>query len=296
MRYSDISETDYLNLYVPNAENPPLIVLVHGGGFVLNDLESRQAQLFYQYFRDRGYACATVNYRLAQEAPFPAAVQDVKAAVRFLRANAAQYGYNADRIAIWGESAGGYLATMAAVTNDDEFNDLPFIGEDALASPVSARISVLLDDYGAVQLETRQERIAAFDQLGIPAIVVKIAAGWLDDTLKGTPYDTVEDYWIGRDIASLSPEERNPFTPGWYVQKNLAGRDDLHVLIRHGDADITVPMTQSLGLYEQLCLAMGGDHVRLSLVHNCGHAGEKLFGDECMDQVKAFLDAALARG
>ena len=138
VQYADVSESDYLNLYVPDGvENPRLIVAVHGGGFVLNDCESRQAQLFYQYFRDHGYAVATVNYRLAKEAVFPAAVQDVKAAVRFLKANAEKYCYNADKVAIWGESAGGYLCVMAGVTAQGEFDDLPFIGEDALETPVT---------------------------------------------------------------------------------------------------------------------------------------------------------------
>ena len=83
VQYSEVSASDYLNLYVPDDDNPPpLLVLVHGGGFVTNDCESRQAQLMYQYFRDHGWACATVNYRLAQEAFFPAAVEDVKCAVR----------------------------------------------------------------------------------------------------------------------------------------------------------------------------------------------------------------------
>ena len=295
VQYSEISTSDYLNLYVPSVENPPLIVAIHGGGFVLNDCESRQAQLFYQYFRDHGYAVATVNYRLAQEASFPGALQDVKAAVRYLRANAETYGYNAEKIAVWGESAGGYLAVMTAVTNDDEFNDVPFIGEDALSEPVSARVSVLLDYYGAVQLETRAERVAAFKQLGIPELVVKIASGWLDETLKGTPYETCEDYWIGASLASLSQEEKNAFTPAYYVRKNLPGREDLDALICHGDADITVPMSQSLILYEEMLKTIGDARTQLHLVHNCGHAGEKLFNDENLGAVRAFLEKALAR-
>jgi len=115
--YAEDSDSQYLDLYLPEGEEkPPLFVLVHGGGFVFGDSQTRQVQWMYRYFRDHGYACATVNYRLAQEAAYPAAVEDVKAAVRFLRANAGVYGYDADKIAIWGESAGGYLATMAAVT------------------------------------------------------------------------------------------------------------------------------------------------------------------------------------
>lgn len=108
--YSDVSFSDYVNIYVPDSESaPPLYVVIHGGGFVTNDAVFRQAQWMYRYFRDHGFACASVNYRLAGEAPFPAAIEDCKAAIRFLRAHAEEYGYNADRIAVFGESAGGYL-------------------------------------------------------------------------------------------------------------------------------------------------------------------------------------------
>ena len=135
--YSDVSETDYLNLYVPDAETPPpLLVLIHGGGFIFGDPETGQIQYMYDYFRDHGYACATVNYRLAQEAPFPGAVDDCKAAIRFLRANADFYGYNADSITVFGESAGGYLALMCAVTTDEDFHGVPYIGQEEGPPPV----------------------------------------------------------------------------------------------------------------------------------------------------------------
>ena len=115
--YASDSESQYLDLYVPsNVENPELYVIVHGGGFITGDSQTRQAQFMYRYFRDHGYACATVNYRLAQEAPFPAGLEDVKAAVRFLRSHAEEYGYSTDHVSIFGESAGGYLASMTAAS------------------------------------------------------------------------------------------------------------------------------------------------------------------------------------
>ena len=74
--YSDISENTYLTLYLPKdpgEEKPPLMILLYGGGAVMNDNHSRQVRLLYDYFRDHGYACASVNYRLAREALAPAA-------------------------------------------------------------------------------------------------------------------------------------------------------------------------------------------------------------------------------
>ena len=298
VQYADVSETDYLNLYVPDSSEPsPLIVMIHGGGFVSNDCESRQAQLFYQYFRDHGYACATVNYRLAQEAPFPAAIEDVKAAVRYLRANADTYGYNADRIAVWGESAGGYLAVMAGVTTDEEFNSLPFIGEELRSEPVSAKVDVILDFYGATELESTPERRAAFRALDIhvPEFGYALANAWLTDAIKDEPesekFENFEDFWLRKQVSQMTKEERNVFTPAYYVARNLPGRTDLDVLIVHGDADFTVPVSQSWHLYDQLVDTIGEAHVRALYIHNAKHAGDKIYTEENLGAVKAYLDS-----
>lgn len=295
VQYADVSEADYLNLYVPTtSEPPPLIVLIHGGGFVVNDCESRQAQLFYQYFRDHGYACATVNYRLAQEAPFPAAVEDVKAAIRYLRANADVYGYSTENIAVWGESAGGYLAVMAGVTTDEEFNSLPFIGEESLEEPVSARVSVILDFYGVMELESIPERRAAFRALDIhvPEFGYALANAWLANAIKDyLEFESFEDFWLRKQVGEMTEQERNVFTPAYYIAKNLSGRTDLDVLIVHGDADFTVPVSQSWHLYDQLCDTIGETHVRARYVHNAKHAGEKLYTDESLDEVRAYLES-----
>lgn len=296
VQYSEVSESDYLNLYVPDAQTPPpLIVVVHGGGFVLNDCESRQAQLFYQYFRDHGYACATVNYRLAQEAIFPAAVQDVKCAVRFLRANADVYGYNADKITIWGESAGGYLAVITGCTTDEEFGDLSFIGEDELEEPVSGKIDVVLDYYGAVVLESKAERAEAFRELGVPAFVVDIANSWLSGAIKDLPgFETCEDAWMGRLFDTMTDEEKQAVSPLYYAEKNLSADSGMKMLIWHGDADITVPWTQSRRLNEIAAERLGAENVSFEIIRNAKHADEDMYRDAALDKLKAWLDAALA--
>ena len=291
LAYSDVSENDYMNLYVPDAEEPmPLMVLVHGGGFVYNDCESRQAQFMYRYFRDHGYACASINYRLAQEAAFPAAVEDVKAAVRFLRANAETYGYLADNITIWGESAGGYLAVMAGVTNDDEFNSLPFIGEEELSEPVSAKVSTILNYYGCMELEPKAERYAEYKKLGIPELVADLSALWLTSAVKEfKEYDTVEDFWIGKNIATLTEEERQVFDPAYYITKNLSPEDPVDVLIWHGDADLSVPYTQSERIYETFVEAEGEEHAEMVLFPGVKHAADVLYSDENLARIDEYL-------
>lgn len=106
-----------LDLYRPerSAQAPlPMVVFIHGGGWhggekeAYRDLASQVAC--------RGYLCASVDYRLAGEAPFPAALEDCKCAVRWLRAHAALLGADPDRVAAWGHSAGGHLAALVALT------------------------------------------------------------------------------------------------------------------------------------------------------------------------------------
>jgi acetyl esterase/lipase len=107
-----------LDLYLPSAgaaQKAPAVVLVHGGGWASGSRDN-QAPLAIRLAR-RGYAAATVTYRLSGQAKYPAAIHDVKAAVRYVRANAARHGIDPDRIAIAGASAGGQIASLTGVTN-----------------------------------------------------------------------------------------------------------------------------------------------------------------------------------
>lgn len=110
-----------LDLYLPPkaaaaAEAPPLVVWIHGGGWESGD-KARGPMLGYVA---AGYAAASINYRLSQQATFPAQIHDCKAAIRWLRAKAAQFGYDADRIGVTGGSAGGHLASLLGTTNGNQ--------------------------------------------------------------------------------------------------------------------------------------------------------------------------------
>mgnify|MGYP002639056142 CR=1 FL=1 len=289
--YSETSENDYLDLYVPDSEEPmPLIILVHGGGFVYNDSQSRQAQLMYRYFRDHGYACASVNYRLAQEAAFPAGVEDVKSAIRFLRANAEKYGYDPERFAIWGESAGGYLSVICGASNDEEFNSVPFIGEDK-NHPVSSEVQVILDYYGCMEFGTMEDD---YRELRIPKIVRWAASLWLQGAIKDTGYEDVESYWMRKDVKTLTEDEKNNYSPLYYIEKNLTEKNSPDILIWHGDADLDVPYLQSERLNALLTRIVGTDKVEFKLFHNYKHAADQLYSDENLGILKEYLDEKFA--
>lgn len=287
LTYAEASSegSEYLNLYIPEeSEDPQLIVLVHGGGFVTNDNMSRQARLMINYFRDNGYAVASVNYRLAQEALYPAAIEDVKAAVRFLRAHADEYGYDAEDIAIWGESAGGYLAMMAAFTDDTEFNDLEYVGQDELGD-VSARVSTLIDFYGVADMSRVNED---WKVLGLPHIVYTIANSWAMGYMKETGADSIEEAWIGSSIEDMTSEEKDSINPLFYLEKNIELNKNLDIWITHGTSDITVPILQSESVYDE-AVALGIEDVHLEVIDGAGHADDRCYSDEQLEMISEFI-------
>lgn len=118
VEYSTVGQRVAMDIVMPKSAGSarPAVVLIHGGGFRRGNRESYL--LLAIKLAERGYVAATVTYRLAPAHPFPAAVHDVKAAVRFLRAHAAEYGIDAAKIGALGGSAGGHLALFLGLTGD----------------------------------------------------------------------------------------------------------------------------------------------------------------------------------
>jgi acetyl esterase/lipase len=128
-----------LDLYVPNSDRPlPLLIWVHGGGWRGGNKQNPKALRFLT----RGYAVASVNYRLSDMAPFPAQIQDCKAAVRYLRSIAKENNIDPDRFGAWGESAGGHLVALLGTCEETAFDETP------PAKRLSARVQAVCDWYG----------------------------------------------------------------------------------------------------------------------------------------------------
>jgi len=153
--YKTISDVEFakvdgrdllLDLHLPkDVEAPLLMVWVHGGAW-----RSGKKENVPLGFVKSGIATASVGYRLSGEAMFPALIFDIKAAIRFLRANANKYGYQADKIAIAGNSAGGHLAALVGVTNGHK--EL----EGALGEYLeeSSSVQAIIDYYGPTNFNT----------------------------------------------------------------------------------------------------------------------------------------------
>ena len=147
-----------LDLYVPdNLTKPaPALIFINGGGWMMGN--KADYRYYVIEYAKKGYVTASISYRLSGEAKFPAAVQDAKCAVRWMRANAAKYKADSYKIAVIGGSAGGHLSLMLGYSDD------PALEGDAGYAEYSSRVQAVVNFYGVVDCTTeygkgRQEPI-----------------------------------------------------------------------------------------------------------------------------------------
>ena len=130
-------------------ETAPVLVFIHGGAW-----KSGKRSDYLPYLLDyaeKGYITATISYRLSQVAPFPAAVHDVKCAIRWIKAHAIDYQINPDKMAVIGGSAGGHLAMMAAYSNDNMFSE-------ECKDSINTKVKAVVNIYGPTDLTTPYAR------------------------------------------------------------------------------------------------------------------------------------------
>lgn len=138
-----------LDLFQPTGSMAPAagLVFIHGGAWAGG---SKSDYAYYgQLFAQKGYVVASINYRLAGEAPYPAAVEDCKCAVRWMRAKAAELGVDPQRIAVVGGSAGGHLSMMVGYSSD-----VPVLEGTGGHEGVSSRVQCVVNLYGPCDLTT----------------------------------------------------------------------------------------------------------------------------------------------
>ena len=231
---------DRLDLYLPADRDPskrlPAIVTIHGGGWVGGDKTGAREFQIGTTLVKAGYVVASVNYRL-DPPRWPGNLHDCKNAVRFLRANAAKYGIDPDRIGVIGGSAGGHLALMVAYTTD-----VPGLEPGAPYPGVSSNVSAVVDLYGITNVLTRRKT----DDEGNP-----LAGSSKQTALFTTTAD--EDPALWRRASPVS-----------HVQK-----DSPPTLILHGTKDTTVDRDQATELAAKLKEA-GAVH-EIMMIEGVGH-------------------------
>ena len=244
-----------LDLYLPpQGELRPLVIWIHGGAFRMGSKESIVHDPLLSDVLTQGYALASINYRLSQHALFPAQIEDCKAAVRWLRAHAADFKLDPARFAAWGPSAGGHLAAMLGTTGHvTEFD----VGAH---TDVSSRVQCVVDYFG-------------------PTDFLQMDAQRLPDGMVHDAADSPESELVGGPIQE-NPEKVARADPITYVRA-----DAPPFLIVHGDHDPLVPYGQSGLLVEALKRA--GVDVTFYTVTGAGHGQ---FTDPAVpDLTQAFL-------
>ena len=133
-----------------------------------------------------------------------------------------------------------------------------------------------------------------YRELRIPKIVRWAASLWLQGAIKDTGYEDVESYWMRKDVKTLTEDEKNNYSPLYYIEKNLTEKNSPDILIWHGDADLDVPYLQSERLNALLTRTVEADKVEFKLFHNYKHAADQLYSDENLGALKEYLDKKFA--
>ena len=245
-----------LDLYLPaNPKGSSLVVWIHGGGWRAGSKNS----CYISWLSQHGYTVASISYRFTDVAQFPAQLHDCKGAVRWLRAHAGKYGYQADRIGISGASAGGHLAALVGTT----------AGNRKLEGTVggnldqSSRVQAVADFFGATDFILRSKtQPSRANKEG--SVVYNLLGGGADEKVK-----------LAKQASAA-----------YHVST-----DDPPLLIFHGDMDKTVLLDQSQAI--ESAYKKAGLWVELNVLKGSGHGGTEFFTDANEKRLYDFLQANL---
>lgn len=256
----DSGERNQLDIYLPeHVDNPPVVVFIHGGRWFRNDKAQIERYDRVNQLMDSGIALVSINYTYSTQANWPAQLNDLRAAFNFVRNNADKYGYDASRIAVWGQSSGAHLALWSAF--------------DQAQNP-DTQLSALVSWYAPSDLyhmasDRKQDDVAdraSMDEEPAPESIL-VGAKVVDNKAladKASPLKFLE---------SLPSSTQLPAT-----------------LLVHGTSDFVVSPLQTERLYKVMKARDGVESVSIRRVKDGGHGGD-LFNAEVAPVVE-FLKAA----
>lgn len=269
--YATTSSAQRLDIYWPAAGNGPfpVIVAIHGGAFMGGDKRDLQVTPMLAGLA-RGFAVVSINYRMSGEAIFPALVYDVKAAVRWIRANARTFLFDPGRIAVWGGSAGGYLSLMAGVSGG-----VPSLEDLGLGNAgQSSNVQAVVDWFGPVNFLTMDEQLAE-SGMAPPA------------PFAHNGVESPESLILGGKITEILEVVRTA-SPETYL-----GSSCPPMLIQHGAQDDIVPCQQSVHFVARMRTIVHAPRVTLDILAGARHADPAFEYPENVQKVLDFLDQSL---
>lgn len=256
-KYLDVpygeSKAQCLDIFLPDeGDGPfPVIVHIHGGGFAFGDKRDDHMDAYLDGIK-RGFAVASIEYRMSGEACFPAAVLDVREAIRFLRENAGEYHIDPESIGVLGGSAGGNLAAMLAMNvKNGEFPG-EAIGTIRKTEP---KVKAAVCQFGPMNFSTMEQQAR---ENGISATHEDMA-------------DMPESKYIGVPIDKADPEILKQSNPATYASASMCP-----VLVQHGTKDHLVPYAQSEEFVQAVIKAAGEKKVTFKPLEGADHE-DKMF-------------------
>lgn len=249
------NQAQQLDIVYPFVGEAPYKVIVnfHGGGWQAGEKQSATSAAV-QWMTYQGYAVVNVSYRLSDEAKWPAQIYDAKAAIRFVRANAKKYQLDADKIVVWGNSAGGHLAEMLAATNNNPKMEDLSMGNLMASSAVQGVVAW----YGVAD-------ITSLAKLGAPS----------------------GDRLMGYAIKG-NEEKAKVASPIEYVNKDFPP-----ILFVHGTNDQVVPFVQSIKMAGKVNVVTGKEQAKVKLFINGSHGDAVIKTVENVADNLYFVDGIL---
>lgn len=223
---SDNLESHNLDIYLPKEQQSTYkaVIIIYGSAWFANNAKAMASASIGTPLLNAGFAVISINHRSSMEAIWPAQIQDVKAAIRYVRANAAKYNIDPSFIGITGFSSGGHLSTFAGVTN-------------GVKTLTSGDITIDIEGYLGDNLSTGSHVNAVVDWFG------PVDIAHMSNCVAPNDASTPEAVLIGKKDPREEPDWVKLISPINFVDK-----DDPEILIIHGDADNVVPHCQSVNL------------------------------------------------
>lgn len=282
--YADQDPRQVMDIWLPDeGEGPfPLIVFVHGGGWMFGDKRENTMPGIFKVM-SQGYALACVEYRLAPAVHWPEPLFDVRAAIRYLRANAEQYNLKVDKIGALGNSAGGHLLNAVAA-----LGNRPIMRGDHLGNADQPDdIQALVDLFSPSDLY----QCDLTDFFGLPNFGDK-----KDDPEIG-----------GVDYSREAPEKPHNLLLGYRALENPAAaasagpinfvtKDFPPTYYLHGLNDQIVPVVQSVAMWRKVNAVCGEERAQIALFPGAGHGDPMMKTDEVINFALDFFDSILWDG
>lgn len=265
VKYGDESPAQTMDIFLPDeGEGPfPLFIHIHGGGFAVGDKRDGHVKKLLDAIQ-KGYAFASINYRLSDEAIFPAAVLDCRAAIRFLKENAAKYSIIPDRIGTIGGSAGGNLSAMLAMNIPNG----KFLGEEDKTYKTEPFIKMAIDWFGPSDFSVMDKQ------------ALENGVSFTDH---GESYSAESNY-MGKPLGEVDSEFIKLANPMTYISEKMCP-----IFIEHGTVDKLVPYAQSVILFEAIERQLGKGKAKFHALEGADHEDKMFESDLNMELVWNFV-------